>query len=335
MSASESVATQTAVTRTMHALRLHQRGGPEQLVYEEAPVPPLGLGDVLIRVHAASFTPTELGWPPTWEDRTGRDRRPIIPAHEVAGVITELGFGTAGVTVGSAVYALTDWYRDGAAADYVAVEARDVAPIPANLSFVEAAAMPLAGLTAWQALFDHGGLVSGQTVVIHGASGGVGSFAVQLAHAAGAHVVATGRAWARQLVTELGADQYIDLEQQALEDAAGQADLVLDLVGGDILRRSWAVVKPGGTLVSIVDDQLHAGNGRPDVRTVYFVVVPNRAELVELARRTEAGELRPIIGGVVPLANGRAAFEAKHARGVPGKMVLEVGDQPTPAAATE
>jgi len=335
MSASESIAAQTAVSRTMHALRLHERGGPEQFVYEEAPIPPVGLGDVLIRVYAASITPTELRWPPTWEDRTGRDRRPIIPAHEVAGVITELGYGTAGATVGSAVYALTDWYRDGAAADYVAVEARDVAPIPASLSFVEAAAMPLAGLTAWQALFDHGGLVSGQTILVHGASGGVGSFAVQLAHAAGAHVVATGRAWARQLVTELGADQYIDLEQRAFEEVVGHVDLVLDLVGGDILQRSWAVVKPGGTLVSVVEDPLIAGTGRPEVRSVFFVVVPNRVELVELARRATSGELRPIIGGVVSLANGRTAFEAKHARGIPGKMVLAVRDQPTPDTATE
>lgn len=329
MSASESVADQLRAQRTMHALRLHERGGADRLVYEEAPVPPAALGDVLIRVHAASFTPTELDWPPTWEDRTGHERRPVIPGHEVAGMVAELGFGTAGIEVGAAVYALTDWYRDGAAADYVAVEARDVAPVPASLSFAETAAMPLAGLTAWQALFDHGRLAAGQTVLIHGASGGVGSFAVQLAHGGGARVIGTGHAWARQLVTDLGADQYIALDEQPFEAAAGQVDLVFDLIGGDILRRSWAVVKPGGTLVSVVADPLAAGPERPEVRSVYFVVVPDRAELVELARRADAGTLRPVVGGVVPLADGRAAFEAKHAQGIPGKVVLAVMDQAT------
>jgi NADPH:quinone reductase-like Zn-dependent oxidoreductase len=238
----------------MQALRLHERGGPERLVCETAPVPPIGLGDALVRVRAASFTPTELRWPSTWEDRAGRDRLPVIPAHEVAGTVTALGYGTTGVTVGAAVYGLTDWYRDGAAADYIAVEVRDLAPMPASLSFVEAATVPLAGLTAWQALFDHGALTAGQTVLIHGAGGGVGTFAVQLAHAAGARVVATGREWSRSLVTELGADAFIDLDHQPFEAAAGAVDLVLDLVGGDILQRSWAVVKSGGALVSAVQD---------------------------------------------------------------------------------
>lgn len=332
MGANESNAAQRAPETTMHALRLHQRGGPEALVYEEAPRPLAAIGDVLLRVQAASITPTELGWPSTWEDRAGRDRRPVIPGHEVAGVVVEHGYGVTAPPIGSAVYALTDWYRDGAAADFVAVEARDVAPIPAGLSFVEAAAMPLAGLTAWQALFDHGQLAAGQTVLIHGASGGVGSFAIQLAHAAGARVIGTGRGWARKFVTDLGADRYIDLEHESFADGAGQVDLVLDFIGGDILRRSWAVVKPGGTLVSVVADPGTVGPGRPDVRGVIFVVGPDRAELIELARRVEAGTLRPVVGGVVPLADGRQAFERKHTRGVPGKVVLAVMDQPAGAS---
>lgn len=328
MPASESTATQLGAHRTMHALQLHQRGGPDKLVYEDAPVPPVGLSDVLIRVHAASITPTELNWPPTWEDRAGHPRLPVIPSHEVAGVIAELGYGTTGVTVGSAVYALTDWYRDGAAADYVAVEARDVAPKPASLSFIETASMPLAGLTAWQALFDHGKVTAGQTVLIQGAAGGVGTFAVQLAHTAGARVIGTGRAWSRRLVTNLGADQYVDLDQQPFEQAVGHVDLVLDLIGGDFLRRSWSVVKPGGVLVSTVEDPLAAGPGRPDARSVFFIVVPDRAELVALARQAESGKLKPFVGDVIPLANGRAAFEVKHGRHVPGKVVLTVVDQP-------
>src|ERR1043166_3074528 len=176
---------------SMSALRLHQRGGPEQLAYQQGPRPYVGTGDPPGRVHAASFTPTELTWPSTWVDHAGRDRRPTIPAHEVSGVVEALGYGTVGVSVGQAVYGLTDWYRDGAAAEYVAVEARNLAPKPTTLSHVEAASVPLAGLTAWQALFDHGGLVAGQSVLIHGAGGGVGVFAVQLARAAGAAVVGT------------------------------------------------------------------------------------------------------------------------------------------------
>jgi NADPH:quinone reductase-like Zn-dependent oxidoreductase len=253
----------------------------------------------------------------------------VIPAHEVAGTVTALGYGTTGVTVGAAVYGLTDWYRDGAAADYIAVEVRDLAPMPASLSFVEAATVPLAGLTAWQALFDHGALTAGQTVLIHGAGGGVGTFAVQLAHAAGARVVATGREWSRSLVTELGADAFIDLDHQPFEAAAGAVDLVLDLVGGDILQRSWAVVKSGGALVSAVQDPAAtaATAATPRrARSVFFVVVPDRAELVALARQIEAGALRPIVGAVVPLADGRAAFETKRKGGVPGKVALVVTD---------
>ena len=336
MSASESTASQLPARGTMQALRLHERGGPERLVYETAPLPPIGIGDALVRVHAASITPTELGWPSTWEDRAGRDRRPVIPAHEVAGVVTALGYGTTGMPVGmpvgAAVYGLTDWYRDGAAAEYVAVEVRNLAPKPASLTFAEAAAVPLAGLTAWQALFDHGELSAGQTVLIHGAGGGVGTFAVQLAHAAGARVVATGRAWARQLVTELGADEFIDLERQPLEEAVGAVDLVLDLVGGEVLQRSWAIIKPGGVLVSAVENPQAGSATRPEVRSVFFVVAPDHAELVELTRRIEASVLRPIVGGVVPLAEGRAAFEGKRKPGVPGKMVLAVTNPQAPAA---
>jgi NADPH:quinone reductase-like Zn-dependent oxidoreductase len=311
----------------MWALRLHERGGPEQLAYEQAPSPYVGIGDALVRVHAASFTPTELSWPSTWVDHAGRDRRPSIPAHEVSGVIEALGYGTSGVAVGQAVYGLTDWYRDGAAAEYVAVEARNLAPKPATLSHVEAAAVPLAGLTAWQALFDHGGLAAGQTALIHGAGGGVGVFAVQLARAAGAAVIGTGRAWARELVGELGAERFVDLEGERFEAVVGPVDLVFDLVGGDVLERSWSVLKPGGVLVSVVQDPgASALARRADARGIFFVVEADRAELVELARRIDAGQLRPIVGDVLPLARGRDAFQRKHGRGSPGKTVLQVDE---------
>jgi NADPH:quinone reductase-like Zn-dependent oxidoreductase len=276
-------------------------------------------------VHAASFTPTELTWPSTWVDHTGHDRCPTIPAHEVSGVVDALGYGTIGVAVGQAVYGLTDWYRDGAAAEYVAVEARNLAPKPSSLSHVEAAAVPLAGLTAWQALFDYGGLVAGQRVLIHGAGGGVGVFAVQLARAVDATVIGTGRAWARDLVTELGAASFVDSERQRFEDVVGQVDLVFDLVGGEVLERSWSVLRPGGVVVSVVEDPNELAQARrSDARGVLFVVEAYRHELVELARRIDAGQLRPIVGEVLPLAKGRDAFDRKHGRGVPGKTVLQL-----------
>ena len=195
----------------MRALRIHARGGPEALVDEEAPVPEPAIGDVLVRVGAASFTPTELAWPSTWVDRAGRDRTPVIPAHEVCGIVQGLGYGTTGFELGDVVYGLTDWYRDGAAAEYVAVEARNLAPKPAALDETEAAATPMPALTARQALLTHGALAQGQTVLVLGAGGGVGSFAVQLARVVGASVIAAARSWARDAVLELGADQFIDV----------------------------------------------------------------------------------------------------------------------------
>jgi NADPH:quinone reductase-like Zn-dependent oxidoreductase len=224
----------------MKAARAHEPIGLEGidgLVYEDAPDPAPAVGDVLVKVYAAGFTPTELQWP-LWTDRAGHDRAPIIPAHEFSGVVAALGYGTAGAAVGDEVYGLVDGYRDGAAAELIAIEARDVAPKPATVDHVHAAAIPQAGLTSWQALFDHGQLAAGQTAVIHGAGGAVGSVAVQLARSAGAHVIGTGRASARSLALELGADSFVDLEQDRWEDAAGQADVVFDAIGGDVLARS-------------------------------------------------------------------------------------------------
>src|SRR5215213_6764546 len=306
---------------TMLALRAQGRGSSEKLIYEQVPLPSPAIGDVLLEVHAASFTPTELDWPSTWVDRAGNARPTPIPAHEVSGTVIALGFGTTGFAVGDEVYGLTDWYRDGAAAGYVAVEARNLAPKPHSLDH-ERAAVPLAALTAWQALFDHGGLSAGQSVLIHGAGGGVGVFAVQLARSAGARVIATGRAWAEDLVGELGSDEFVDIDHRGFEDVVGEVDVVFDLVGGEIRERSWAVVKPGGVLVSVVSPPEEAG--RPGARGVFFVVEPDRAALAELARRIDAGELRSIVGEVFPLEHGREAFEAKRRSGVPGKVVLQV-----------
>ena len=306
----------------MKAVRLQQPEGFEGidgLVYEDAPDPRPAIGDALVRVRAASFTPTELTWP-LRTDRAGHDRALIIPAHEGSGVVAALGYGTAGLSVGDEVYGLIDGYRDGWAAEYVAIEARSLAPKLATADFIEAAAIPQAGLTSWQALFDHGHLEPGQTVVIHGAGGGVGSMGVQLARWAGAHVIGTGRASARRRVLELGADDFVDVEQDGWETAAaGQADLVYDTIGGDVLARSPALVKPGGAVVSVLAPP---PAGQAGIRTVHFVRDPSGAQLRDITRLVDQGTLRPQVGAVYPLAQAREAFLAKSTQHIPGKVVL-------------
>jgi NADPH:quinone reductase-like Zn-dependent oxidoreductase len=305
----------------MKAIRIRKPEGLEGidgLVYEDAPDPQPAIGDALVQVRAASFTPTELTWP-LRTDRAGHDRGALIPAHEGSGVVVALGYGTAGLSVGDEVYGLIDGYRDGWAAEYVAIEARSLAPKPTTLDFIEAAAMPQAGLTSWQALFDHGQLQPDQTVVIHGAGGGVGSIGVQLARWAGAHVIGTGREDARQRVLDLGADDFVDVERDGWESTVGQVDLVYDAIGGDVLDRSPAIVKPGGALVSVMAP---VQTERDDIRMVHFVRDPSGVELREITRLVDEGVLRPQVGAVYPLAETREAFMAKSTQHIQGKVVL-------------
>ena len=303
----------------MRAVRIHTRAGPDALVVEEAPYPHISENDVVVRVHAAGFTPGELSWPSTWKDRAGRDRGPVIPGHEVSGEVAELGMGTTGLTVGQRVFGLTDWTRDGTLAEYVGVEARNLAPLPASVDHITGAALPMAGLTAWQALFDHAGLRPGQTVLVHGAAGAVGDMAVQLAREAGARVIGTGRRRDRVATLEAGAERFAVLGEERFEEVAGQVDVVLDLVGGEVLDRSAAVVRPGGTLVSATAPP----KVRPaDGRAVYFVVESNRDQLAELARRAQQGQLKPKVGAVRPLAETRDAF--LHKQGTSGKIIIQV-----------
>jgi NADPH:quinone reductase-like Zn-dependent oxidoreductase len=303
----------------MRAVRIHAQAGPGALVVEEAPYPHTAENDVVIRVHAAGFTPGELDWPSTWKDRAGRDRSPVIPGHEVSGEVAELGMGTTGLTVGQRVFGLTDWARDGTLAEYVAVEARNLAPLPASVDHTCGAALPMPGLTAWQALFDHAGLRAGQTVLVHGAGGAVGDVAVQLAREAGARIIGTGRERDRPAVLEAGAERFAVLDAERFEEVAGPVDVVLDTIGGDVLDRSAAVVRPGGTLVSVAAPP----TVRPaDGRAVYFVVEPNRGQLAELARRAQQGRLTPKVGAVRPLAEARDAFLTKQ--GTPGKIIIQV-----------
>jgi NADPH:quinone reductase-like Zn-dependent oxidoreductase len=303
----------------MQAITVQDRdAGVGGLALSEVARPHAAENDVIVEVHAAGFTPGELDWPSTWTDRAGRDRAPSVPGHELSGVVTELGYGTTGLTVGQRVYGLTDWARNGTLAQYTAVEARNLAPLPADVDHVTAAALPISGLTAYQALFDHAHLTVGQTVLIHGAAGGVGSLAVQLAREAGARVIGTGRAADRQTAHDLGAEEFVDLGAEKLEEV-GQVDVVLDVIGGEILERSAAVVRPGGTLVTIAEPvTVHPRGGRG----VFFVVEPDRARLADLAQRVRDGRLKPIVGAVRPLAEAAAAFAP--GKRVHGKTIIRV-----------
>src|ERR1044072_9530893 len=235
----------------MHAITVHDReAGLAGMSLTDMPSPHAAENDVIVRVHAAGFTPGELDWPATWTDRAGRDRTPSVPGHELSGVVAELGYGTTGLTVGQRVFGLTDWARDGSLAEYTAVEARNLAPLAADVDHTVAVALPISGLTPCQALFVHAGLTAGQTVLIHGAAGGVGSLAVQLAREVGARVIGTGRADHREVVIGLGAEVFVDLDADGL-DGIGEVDVVFDVVGGDVLEHSARLVRPGGTLVSI------------------------------------------------------------------------------------
>src|SRR5690349_15684726 len=217
----------------------------------ERPEPRAAINDVVVQVHASGFVPTELTWPSTWTDRLGRDRTPSIPGHELAGVVTALGYGTTGLSVGQRVFGIADWYRDGTLAEYLAIEARNLAPLPGDVDFTVGASLPVSGLTACQGLFQHGRLQTGQSVLVHGAAGAVGSMVTQLAREAGAYIIGTGRAADRQKALDFGAQEFVDFENDALEEV-GEVDLVFDLIGGDIGKRSARLVRAGGTLVSIV-----------------------------------------------------------------------------------
>jgi NADPH:quinone reductase-like Zn-dependent oxidoreductase len=277
-------------------------------------------GDVLVKVAACGITHNELDWP-IWTCRAGHRRSSVIPGHEVSGVVAAVGFGTAWFDVGDEVFGLADQLRDGAAAEYVAVEARNVALKPRTVDHVHAAAVPRAGLTAWQGLFDHGQLAKGQTVVIHGAGGAVGSMAVQLARWAGAEVIGTGRGHSRPLVMELGAGRFVALDAEGLDDMAGRADVVFDTIGGDVLAGSADLLRPGGTLVTIKADAPLPG--RDGIRMVVFIQESSRAQLTELARLVDDGQLRPQVGAVYPLARAVEAYRAKAAGGLPGRTVLQ------------
>jgi NADPH:quinone reductase-like Zn-dependent oxidoreductase len=309
---------------TMHAVRAHARGGPEVLSYEDAPRPEPRPGEALVRVHAAGITPAELQWEATWLDAAGHPRTPTIPSHEFAGVVEAVGDGVVHVAVGDAVYGLVDFHRDGAAAEYVTLRARDLAKRPTSVDDVRAAAMPLSALTAWQALVEQANLQTGQRVLIHGGAGGVGSFAVQLAHALGGEVYATCSGRDLEFVRGLGADTVIDYRGQRFEDVAREVDVVVDTVGGETFLRSLGCVRRGGTIVTLAAPPPHELAKAHGVRAVFFIVEPDRGELEVLAHLANDGSLRAEVARVFSLSCARAAYEFGIAGHPRGKIVLQV-----------
>src|SRR5881275_39813 len=295
-----------------------EAAGTAGMTLVERPEPGAAINDVVVQIHASGFVPTETAWPSTWTDRRGNDRTPSIPGHELAGVVSALGYGTTGVSVGQRVLGLADWHRDGTLAQYVAIEARNLAPLPGDVDFTVGASLPISGLTAWQGLFDHGHLQAGQTVLAHGAAGAVGTMVTQLAREAGAYVIGTGRPADRQKALDFGAHEFVDLENDTLEDI-GSVDLVFDVIGADIQKRSASLIRSGGTLVTVVGPP----EARPaDGRAIDFVVESDRAQLSEIVQRVRDGRLRTNIGNVATLDDAVTALNSTERRN--GKTIIRI-----------
>jgi NADPH:quinone reductase-like Zn-dependent oxidoreductase len=295
-----------------------EAAGTAGMTLVERPEPPAAINDVVVEVHASGYVPTEVTWPSTWTDRADRDRRPSIVGHELAGVVASLGYGTTGLSVGQRVFGLSDWHRDGTLAEYVAIESRNLAPLPGDVDFTVGASLPISGLTAWQGLFQHGRLQSGQSVLVHGAAGAVGSIVAQLAREFGGYVIGTGRAADREAALDFGVQEFVDLGNDSLADIGG-VDLVFDVIGGDIQKQSAALVRPGGTLVTVVGPP----ESRPaDGLAIDFVVEADRAQLTEIVQRVRDGRLRTNIGVVANFDDAVAALNPTERRN--GKTVIRV-----------
>lgn len=312
----------------MKAVRMHTRAGPEALVYEDAPAPKISNEEAVIKVYAAAITPTEFTWNSTFTTSDGKDRLPIVPAFEVSGIVHEVATDVTDLSVGDSVYGLLNFWRDGAAAEYVAARAADLAPKARTLDHAHAAAVPLSGLTAWQALFDHAHLSAGERVLIHGAAGGVGTWAVQFAHWRGAHVIGTASQSKNAFLRELGVDEVLDYTSVRFEDEVRDADVVLDTVGGDTLERSWGTLRKGGVLVTVAGDAPEEKAAKYGVRGVSFLVQPSRCQLNEISKLIDAGNVRPVVEEVLPLARAREAYERGLLGHNRGKLVLQVLSDP-------
>jgi len=319
----------SATSQTMKAIRIHNYGGPEVLQYEDAPRPEPQAGEVLVRVHAAGVNPID------WKVREGHmkdfwpHKFPLILGWDVSGTVEEVGPGPAAAgrfKIGDEVYSIPDPTRNGAYADYIVVRESELALKPNSLHHIRAAALPLAAVTAWQALFDAGQLVSGQRMLIHGGSGGVGHVAVQLAKWKGAYVFATASTKNQELLRELGVDEPIDYTKQKFEDVARDVDLVLDLIGGETQERSWSVLKKGGVLLSLVQPPSVEKAKALGVHAAFVAGHPSGAQLAEIAKLIDSGELKPVIDRILPLSEVRRAHKLSQSGHTHGKIVLRVSN---------
>ncbi|MEO6994772.1 MAG: NADP-dependent oxidoreductase [Lacunisphaera sp.] len=308
----------------MKAVYLTQKAGPESLITGELPTPVPQANEVLVRVHATAATPTEFEWYPTFNTRVGTPRPfPIVPSHELSGVIAAVGAEvSAPLKVGDAVYGLNDWFANGALAEYCVAPASALAPKPTSLTHTQAAVVPISALTAWQALVTRGAVQRGQRVLIHGGSGGVGVFAVQLARQRGAHVIATASAANLDFVRSLGADEVIDYRATRFEQAVRDVDFVLDSVGGETLERSWNVLRPGGKLITIAAQSESASDVRH--RAAFMLVEPNRAQLTKIAGLFDAGKLRAFVEEEYPLTDAIAGYARAKKGGMRGKVAFRI-----------
>jgi NADPH:quinone reductase-like Zn-dependent oxidoreductase len=313
----------------VRAIRLTVDGGVPKLVEENIPQPKPGPDELLIRVCAAGITPTELLWYPTSHNQKGERRTGAIPTHEFSGVVAAAGEQVTSFNTGQEVYGMNDWFSDGALAEYCLTKPSCVARKPSRLTHTEAASVPIGALTAWQGLFDHGGLQAGERVLVHGGAGAVGIFAVQLARLRGAHVIATASARNLDFVSQLGAEQVIDYRAVRFEESVPPVEVVFDTVGGETFERSWNVLKPNGRMITIVGGDDVATDERK--KQAFFIVEPNHQQLAEIGNLLEASRLRPLVDMVLPLNQAPEAYTGKlrQWRGR-GKLVAEVSPVESP-----
>ena len=325
-----NIATAQSTGATMKAIVVHEYGGPEALKYEDAPRPEPKEDEVLVRVMAAGVNPVDTYVRQGSLAKRGMDNRPLIPGYDISGVVVETGANISNFKVGDAVYAYLPVARGGGYAEFAVAKEGEMALKPKNIDFEKAAAVPLAATTAWQALVDTAKIQKGQTVLIHGGSGGVGSFAVQIAKARGAKVIATASTANQDLLRQLGVDEPIDYTKTKFEDVVKDVDVVLNAVRGDTLARSYGVVKKGGIIVSITGEPDQAECAKHGIRGVGLMAHPDAKALEELTQLIEANKIMPIVSQVFPLAEAAKAQEQIETHHTRGKIVLKVANGPKP-----
>jgi NADPH:quinone reductase-like Zn-dependent oxidoreductase len=309
----------------MKAIYLPKKGGAESLISGEIVRPNPQTRQVLVKVHATAIMPTEVQWIPTFQTRSGSPRPfPVVLGHEFSGVIADTGPNVSGFQAGEEVFGLNDWFANGAQAEYCVVDETGLARKPKSLNHTEAAVVPISALTAWQGLFENGNLQRGQRVLIHGAAGSVGTFAVQLARWRGARVIATASAANLDFVRALGADQVIDYRKTRFEDVICDVEVVFDPVGGETLARSWSVLKPEGRMVTVATSSEQSSE--PRVRDAFMIVRADGSQLAQIAEMIDAGELRVFLEQTFDLAAAREAYASAVQGGRRGKVALRVID---------